>query len=82
MSLAPPLRNPQGDRPATPRPGGPETGVYIFELYYTASKRYFRAPETPQRGNLVLQHVAAQRFTEPALTDGVFRGGKPGILPG
>jgi len=29
---------PRGDRPFTPRPGGSETGVYIFELYYTASK--------------------------------------------
>ena len=44
MSLTPPLRNPQGDRPAMPRPGGPETGVYIFELYYSASKKGFTGP--------------------------------------
>jgi len=28
--------------------------VYKNVLYYSASKRYFRAPGTPRRGNLVL----------------------------
>lgn len=45
---------PRGDRPFMPRPGGSKTGAYIFELYYTANKRYFRAPKTLRRGNLVL----------------------------
>jgi len=42
--------------------------VYKSVLYYTASKRYFRAPKTPRWGNLVLQHVAAQPFTEVDFT--------------
>ena len=34
MSLTPPLRNPRDDRPITPRPWGPETGVYIARVYH------------------------------------------------
>ena len=63
MSLTPPLRNPGDDQPVMPRPRGPEkTGVYICELYYTASKRYFRAPKTPRWGNVVLRHVSLGKF--------------------
>jgi len=43
--LTPPAANPGAVGLRCRRPGGPETGVYIFELYYTASKRYFRAPK-------------------------------------
>ena len=59
MPLTPPLRNPGDDQPVMPRPRGPETGVYIFELYYTARKRYFRAPKARGGGmsfSSMLQH--------------------------
>ena len=36
--------------------------VYKNVLYYSASKRYFRAPKTPRRGNVVLRHVSLGKF--------------------